>query len=90
MSVFDGSYLKLREAHITYKFPQSILKKTKFIRDAHVSLVGNNLALLWVHDSNLTHMDPESTTGSGNSSVGYESNAYPPSRSFGLKVGVTF
>ena len=90
MAVFDGSYLKLREAHITYKFPQSILKKTKFIRDAHVSLVGNNLALLWVHSSNLTHLDPESTTGSGNSSVGYESNAYPPSRSFGLKVGVTF
>ena len=90
MSVFDGSYLKLREAHITYKFPQSILKKTKFIRDAHVSLVGNNLALLWVHDSNLTHMDPESTTGSGNGSVGFESNAYPPSRSFGIKVGVTF
>lgn len=90
MSVFDGSYLKLREAHLTYKFPQSILKKTKFIRDAHVSLVGNNLALLWVHSSNRTHMDPESTTGSGNSSVGFESNAYPPSRSFGLKVGVTF
>ena len=90
MSTFDGSYLKLREAHITYKFPQSVLKKTKFIRDAHVSLVGNNLALLWVHSSNLTHMDPESTTGSGNSSVGFESNAYPPSRSFGLKVGVTF
>ena len=90
MATFDGSYLKLREAHLTYTLPQSILKKTKFIRNAHVSLVGNNLALLWVHSSNLTHMDPESTTGSGNSSVGFESNAYPPSRSFGLKVGVTF
>lgn len=90
MSVFDGSFLKLREAHITYKFPQSILKKTKFIKDAHVSLVGNNLALLWVHDSNMTHMDPESTTGSGNDSVGFESNSYPPSRSFGMKVGITF
>ena len=31
MSVFDGSYLKLREAHLTYNFPKSILEKTKCI-----------------------------------------------------------
>ena len=45
MSVFDGSYLKLREAHLTYNFPKSILEKTKCIKAAHVSLVGTNLAL---------------------------------------------
>ena len=37
MSVFDGSYLKLREAHLTYNFPKSILEKTKCIKAAHVS-----------------------------------------------------
>lgn len=100
MSVFDGSYLKLREAHITYNFPKSILEKTKCIKAAHVSLVGTNLALLWVHKSNIAHIDPESTSTGGdnpesttrgyNSGVGFESNSYPPSRSFGLKLGVTF
>lgn len=89
MSVFDGSYLKLREAHLSYTFPKSLLKNS-FIKSAKISLVGTNLALLWVHSSNLTHLDPESTTGSGNGDVGFESNAYPPSRSFGLKVGLTF
>lgn len=102
MSVFDGSFLKLREAHITYNFPKSILDKTKCIKAAHVSLVGTNLALLWVHKSNIAHIDPESTSTGGddpetaatshgfNSGVGFESNAYPPSRSFGIKLGVTF
>lgn len=89
MSVFDGSYLKLREAHLSYTFPKSLLKNS-FIKSAKISLVGTNLALLWVHSSNLTHLDPESTIGSGNGDVGFESNAYPPSRSFGLKVGLTF
>ncbi len=100
MSVFDGSYLKLREAHITYTFPKSVLSKLKCVKAAHVSLVGTNLALLWVHKSNIAHIDPESTSTGGddpessvhgfNSGVGFESNAYPPSRSFGLKLGVTF
>lgn len=89
MSVFDGSYLKLREAHLSYTFPKSLLKNS-FIKSAKISLVGTNLALLWVHSSNLIHLDPESTTGSKNGDVGFESNAYPPSRSFGLKVGLTF
>ncbi|MDD2952189.1 MAG: TonB-dependent receptor [Parabacteroides sp.] len=90
MAVFDGSFLKLREAHITYTFPKSILAKTKCLKAAHVSLIGTNLALLWVHKSNIIHLDPESTTGALNENVGFESNSYPPSRSFGLKVGVTF
>lgn len=89
MSVFDGSYLKLREMHLTYTFPKRILSKT-FMKSAKISLVGNNLALLWVHSSNLVHLDPESTTGSLNENVGFESNSYPPTRSVGLKVGITF
>ncbi len=90
MSVFDGSYLKLREAHLTYTFPKQMLEKTKYIKGANISVVGNNLALLWTHKSNFINYDPEGTTGSGNSGIGFESNAYPPSRSFGVKLGLTF
>ncbi|MDR1814547.1 MAG: SusC/RagA family TonB-linked outer membrane protein [Tannerella sp.] len=88
MSVIDGSFLKLREAHLTYNFPKKILGK--YFSNASVSLVGNNLALLWTHKSNLIGIDPESVTGSGNGSVGIESNVYPHSRSMGLKLNVTF
>lgn len=100
MAVFDGSYLKLREIHATYRFPKTLLEKTKCIKSAYVSVVANNLALLWVHKSNIAHIDPESTTTGGdnpessthgfNSGVGFESNSYPPTRSVGFKLGVTF
>lgn len=100
MAVFDGSYLKLREIHATYRLPKALLEKTKCIRSAYVSVVANNLALLWVHKSNIAHIDPESTTTGGdnpesathgfNSGVGFESNSYPPTRSIGFKLGVTF
>jgi outer membrane receptor protein involved in Fe transport len=88
MSIIDGSYIKLREAHLTYNLPKSILGK--YISKASVSLVGSNLALLWVDKSNLLRLDPESIIGSDNSSVGFEQNTYPQSRSIGLKLNLTF
>lgn len=90
LDVFDGSYLKLREMHISYIFPKAWMARTKFIKAANVSLVGSNLAILWLHSSNKANIDPESSTGSENKGVGLESGASMPSRSFGLKVGLTF
>ena len=90
LSVYDGSYLKLREAHITYSVPKTFLLKTKFIKAANFSLVGNNLAILWLSKSNKAHIDPESSFGSDNAGVGLEQNSFPPSRSFGFKLGLTF
>ena len=90
LAVIDGSFLKLREAHITYTLPASITKKVKWIDSAKVSLVGNNLAILWLAKNNYTRLDPECSLGNGNDSVGYESNACPPTRSFGVKLNITF
>ena len=90
LGVLDGSFLKLREAYLSYSLPRSVVAKTGFISGAKISLIGNNLALLWTHKSNLIGIDPESTTESGNAGVGFESNAYPPARSIGLKLGLTF
>jgi outer membrane receptor protein involved in Fe transport len=90
MAVIDGSYLKLRELNLTYTFPKSLLNKTKVISGARISLIGSNVAMLWTHKSNLINLDPESTTGTAVSNVGFESNTYPPARSIGLKLGLTF
>ena len=90
LSVIDGSFLKLREAHLTYNLPATLTRKIKWIDSAKVSIVGNNLAILWLAKNNYTRIDPESSLGSGNSSVGFESNACPPSRSIGVKLNVTF
>ena len=88
---FDGSFLKLREAYISYTFPKAWMAKTRYISNATVSLIGNNLALLWVHKSNKMRLDPETGGVSSDSrGVGFEQSAVPSSRSFGLKVNLTF
>ncbi len=90
LSVFDGSYGKLREAHITYTLPQNLFSATSFVKGGSVSLIGTNLAILWRHKSNLSGLDPENTTGTGNASVGLESTSFPPTRSFGVKLNLKF
>ena len=89
--VFDGSFLKLREANITYTVPSRFLKKFSNISRATVSIIGSNLALLWVHDSNTLRLDPEvGGVSSDSRGVGFEQASTPNSRSFGLKLGLTF
>ena len=89
--VFDGSFLKLREVYLSYDIPKSLLNKTKYFNKATVSLIGTNLALLWVHSSNTLRLDPETGGVSSDSrGVGFEQASTPGSRSIGLKLGLTF
>lgn len=91
MYVFDGSFLKLREINISYTVPKSLLSKVKYINNATVSLIGSNLALLWVDKSNTLRLDPEAGgVSSDTRGVGFEQASVPASRSFGLKLNLTF
>ncbi|MBQ0015695.1 MAG: SusC/RagA family TonB-linked outer membrane protein [Bacteroidales bacterium] len=90
LNVFDGSYLKLREMHLTYHFPQRWLKKMRIVEGASVSIVANNFAILWLHKSNLTHTDPECASGTSFSALGYCAMCVPPTRSIGLKLHLSF
>ena len=90
LDVCDGSYLKLREMHLTYALPKAFLRSTKVISDAKVSFIASNLAILWLSSKNQSKIDPESTIGADNASVGFESNSCPPTRSYGVKLSLTF
>lgn len=90
LSVFDGSFLKLREIHLSYDLPKRVISKIGLISRATVSLVGTNVALLWVSDSNKAKIDPESTVSSGNNGVGLETTSAPQTRSLGFKLSLTF
>ncbi|WP_400261203.1 SusC/RagA family TonB-linked outer membrane protein [Sphingobacterium sp. SG20118] len=91
MYVFDGSFLKLREAYVTYTLPQHLYSSIKGIKRASVSVIGSNLALLWLDKSNTMRLDPETSGVSSDSrGVGFEQASVPSSRSIGLKLGVTF
>jgi TonB-linked SusC/RagA family outer membrane protein len=90
LSVFDGTYLKLRETYLTYTFPKSLLQNQPYIKGGHLSLIANNVAILYLHGSNRAHFDPETAKSSDNAGVGLEVGAYQPTRSMGIKLGLTF
>lgn len=84
MNVFDASYVKLREASLSYQLPNTILGNV--FQRASLSVFGRNL---WIIDKNLPYADPESGLGAGNGQ-GYISGAYPSTRSIGVKLDLTF
>jgi TonB-linked SusC/RagA family outer membrane protein len=86
--VTSAAFWKVREVSLSYKFPTSMLSKTKFIKAATLSLVGRNL-LMWLPASNL-YTDPEFNTSNTNV-VGLNTiGITPPTRTYGLNVDITF
>ena len=84
--VYDGSYIKLREASVGYDFPEKILKNG-FIKAAKIALVGRNL---WIIHKNLPYADPEAMIGSGLSSYGWSIGSLPSTRDIGLTATIKF
>jgi len=92
-NLVDASYVKLREARLTYVLPQSLFRKT-FIGSASVSLYGNNL-FIWTASEN-KYVDPEinstGSTGAGSAgnAQGFDFTAYPSLRNYGINLRLTF
>ncbi|HER39793.1 MAG TPA: TonB-dependent receptor, partial [Salinimicrobium catena] len=83
--VYDASFVKLREANLTYQFGEKILDRIPFT-DASISLIGRNL---WIIHKNLPYSDPEAGLSAGNIQ-GYQSGAYPAIREVGASVKFNF
>ncbi len=83
-SVFDASYVKLRQVMVSYKLPKSLIGKTLFT-DISFSVVGRNLAIL---HKNVPHIDPESSFSDDNSEQGQEFGQLPSARSIGFNIQV--
>ena len=83
-SVFDASYMKLREMKLGYTF-------TKIgdlpISDLSISLIGRNLALLY---SRAPHIDPETSFSNASGVQGLEFGQLPSARSLGFSIGLKF
>jgi len=83
--VYDASFVKLREASLTYDFGDKMISSLP-INSASLSLVGRNL---WIIHKNLPYSDPEAGLSSGNVQ-GYQSGAYPSVREIGASVKINF
>lgn len=83
--VYDASYIKLREVSFSYAFPEQIMKKSKVIKNASISVTARNLFVL----SNVPNIDPESSYSVSNGQ-GYEYGSLPQRSSFGVNVNLKF
>ena len=73
--IHDASYLRLKNASISYKFDFS--KKSKVFRDLTLTLTGTNLFLVTPYNG----FDPDVSTNSSSSTLRrVDMGAYPQSR----------
>lgn len=88
-SVFDASYVKLREVTLSYALPKSVLGDG-WVKGLSVGIEGRNL---WLIDSEAPHIDPEANFF-GPSLIGGSANvefySVPTARSIGGNIKVTF
>ncbi|WP_417873117.1 SusC/RagA family TonB-linked outer membrane protein [Xanthomarina gelatinilytica] len=85
-SVFDASYIKLRQLGLTYTFPKKWLANIA-LDDVNFSVVGRNLAFLY---KKVPHIDPESAFSNSNGEQGQEFGQLPSARSISFNVNLKF
>ncbi|MDG3580864.1 SusC/RagA family TonB-linked outer membrane protein [Galbibacter pacificus] len=83
--VYDASYVKLREASLTYNFSKDFISKLP-LSGASLSLIGRNL---WIIHKNVPYADPEAGLSSGNIQ-GYQSGSYPAVKEIGASLKLQF
>lgn len=82
-SIFDATFIKLRELSLGYDFP---LSDNKVVKGIGASVYGRNLFYLYRESKTI---DPELTNSSGNVQ-GIEGGNMPTPASFGINVNIRF
>ncbi len=83
--MYDASFVKLREAALTYRFAKGLDKIG--LTNPTIALVGRNLLTMY-KDKDLENVDPESNIASNNQQ-GIERMGYPSTMSIGLTIRFT-
>jgi len=85
-SVFDASFVKLRQVVLTFDLPNKWFDRNIF-QGASIGFVGRNLAIL---HRNAPHIDPETGFSSNTSEQGQEFGQLPSTRSVGFNLNFNF
>ncbi|MEO7315717.1 MAG: SusC/RagA family TonB-linked outer membrane protein [Ginsengibacter sp.] len=84
------NWTRLRAVSLSYNLPKELMKKTKFLKDASITLNGTNLILL----TNYTGMDPETSAAGagviGSGSVGIDYAGVPATAGFSVGLNLKF
>lgn len=84
VTVYDGSFIKLRQVTFNYSLPEKLLGKTPF-RAVSIGFAARNLLTLMKHTKNF---DPEDTFSSLTGNAGLEGAGLPQTRNYGLSLNV--
>jgi len=84
--IYDASFVKLRDANITYAFPTKLVSKMN-LTAMSFSLIGSNL---WIISKNLPDADPEGGLGSGNLASANSLAPLPTTRNIGFNITIKF
>jgi TonB-linked SusC/RagA family outer membrane protein len=88
-SIFDGTFIRLREIIVAYSFPKSLMSKTPF-KSGSLQVNGNNLWFNAVNVPKNVNFDPEVlSTGVGNG-AGFDYLTGPSARRYGVVLKLTF
>lgn len=82
-SVFDASYIKLREVTLGYTVPQLV----DFVQSVRLSVYGRNLAVWGLGNEGI---DPETVVGGSGNIQGLEGGIIPATSSFGFNLRINF
>jgi hypothetical protein len=85
-SVYDASYVKIREISLSYTFPNRWTEKMG-VEEFKIGFIARNI-FTWTENP---HFDPELSAMQGTSLIyGVEDLSYPSARSFGMNVQFKF
>ncbi len=85
-SVYDNSFIKLREAVVGYTLDNKISKKIG-MSNLRFSLIGRNLFYFW---KTIENLDPEAPVGNQWYSQGIDLGSTAATRSFGFSINANF
>lgn len=87
LSVFENSWVKLRELSISYNIPRDVLKKSNIFQNLTLSVMGRNL--FYIYTSLPDRLNPEAINGTGNGQ-GLQWSAFPSMRTIGFSIKAGF
>ncbi|MCO4292473.1 SusC/RagA family TonB-linked outer membrane protein [Solitalea sp. MAHUQ-68] len=85
-NIYDASNVRLRNVQLSYDLPAKFLAKTP-IQKVKVGLTCNNV---WLIQSHMNGVDPESVYATGTNAVGFENASAPTTRTFLFNLSLGF
>jgi TonB-linked SusC/RagA family outer membrane protein len=83
--IFDSSWVRLREASLTYALPNNILDKT-FLTGGSITFTGRNLFLI----TDYPGIDPETNLTGSSNGIGLDYFNQPNTKSYAMTVRLNF